>query len=120
MGACYGVVYVVHLKVKYIHVYDCTTCTLHTGEMFLGFATPTILVCRSRYLLIFCGSVSHISQSSKGISAEFWKFFFDLSDVNILTSHSLWTVKTIAVPPHTKRGSNGLQKTSRRTVYHLK
>ena len=30
--------------------------------------------------------------------------------------YSIWTVKTIALPPHTKRGSNELQKTSRRCI----
>ena len=61
-----------------------------------------------------------LAPDSRGISAEVWKFFFDLSEPHIWGSLSLWIVKTIAVPPHTKRGSNGLQKMSKRTVYHLK
>jgi hypothetical protein len=50
------------------------------------------------------------SDDSKGISEEVSIFFLDLSEPHtcIWGSQSLWT---IAVPPHTKRGSNGLQKT---------
>ena len=42
--------------------------------------------------------------TSKGISAEVWKFFFDLSGAKILVPHSLWTVKNdCGTPTHQTR-----------------
>ena len=41
---------------------------------------------------------------SKGISAEVWKIFFDLSGAKILVPHSLWTVKNdCGTPTHQMR-----------------
>ena len=43
-------------------------------------------------------------ETSKGISAEVWKFFFDLSGAKILVPHSLWTVKNdCGTPTHQTR-----------------